>query len=57
MDYQEERRGGKRNGAGRPRGSKKDPTKRISLPADVVEYLQQPEAIPSIRVLIAKRRY
>lgn len=34
-------RGGYRVGAGRPKGSRKDPTLRISLPADIATWLQQ----------------
>lgn len=47
-------RGGRREGAGRPRGTKKNPTKRISLPEDVANYFRNPEAIPNVRALIAK---
>ncbi len=49
-------RGGKREGAGRPKGSKKEPTKRISLPKDVADFFQKPESIPAVRILIAKGR-
>jgi len=47
-------RGGKREGAGRPKGTKKGPTKRISLPKDIADYFNNPESIPTVRALIAK---
>lgn len=49
-------RGGKRKGAGRPKGTKKEPTKRISLPKDIVRYFEKPESITMVRQLIAKGR-
>ena len=50
-------RGGKREGAGRPKGTKKEPTKRISLPKDVAEWFESPNSIPRVRQLIAKSRH
>ena len=50
-------RGGKRKGAGRPRGTKKEPTKRISLPRDVADWIDNPRSISSVRQLIAKCRH
>jgi hypothetical protein len=50
-------RGGKREGAGRPQGTKKDPTRRISLPTDVAEWFDKPNSIPQVRQLIAKQRH
>ncbi len=47
--------GGKREGAGRPKGTKKDPTKRITLPKDIAEWIEHtPSSIPQVRQLIAK---
>lgn len=46
--------GGKRDGAGRPKGTKKGLTRRVSLPADVAAWLEYPNSIPQIRRLIAK---
>jgi hypothetical protein len=50
-------RGGKRKGAGRPKGTKKPPTRRISLPTDIADWIEQPRAIPQLRQLIAKGRH
>ena len=50
-------RGGKRDGAGRPKGTKKESKKRISLPTDIVKWFEKPEAIPQIRQFIAKARH
>lgn len=50
-------RGGKRKGAGRPKGTKKELTKRISLPKDVAEWISNPRSISSVRQLIAKCRH
>ena len=50
-------RGGKRDGAGRPVGSKKEHKSRIYLPDDVVNWFkQQPESIPQVRQLIKKQK-
>ncbi|MBX9743813.1 MAG: hypothetical protein K2X08_01230 [Chlamydiales bacterium] len=52
--------GGKRKGAGRPKGTKKQTaTKIVRLPADVADWVQSnPErSIPTIRQLIAKSRH
>jgi hypothetical protein len=50
-------RGGNRKGAGRPKGTKKPPTRRISLPADIADWIEKPSAIPQLRQLIAKGRH
>ncbi len=50
-------RGGKREGAGRPHGTKKPPTRRISLPVDIADWIEQPKAIPQLRQYIAKSRH
>ena len=50
-------RGGKREGAGRPKGTKKDPTRRVVLPKDVADWLESPSAIPQVRAMIAKGRH
>ena len=49
--------GGKRVGAGRPRGAKKPTTKVIRLPADVADWFESPSAIPQVRAMIAKGRH
>jgi hypothetical protein len=49
-------RGGRREGAGRPKGTKKDPTKRVSLPLDVVKWFDRPEAIPQFRRWVAREK-
>lgn len=49
--------GGKREGAGRPIGTKKRPTKRVTLPKDVAEWIERPSSIPQVRALIAKSRH
>ena len=47
--------GGKRRGAGRPKGIRKA-TKVVRLPVDVAEWIETPRAIPRVRQLIAKSR-
>jgi hypothetical protein len=48
--------GGKRVGSGRPKGSKKEPKKRISLPKDVARWFDRPGAISQVRQFVAKGR-
>jgi hypothetical protein len=48
--------GGKRKGAGRPKGTKKEPKKRVSLPKDVASWFDRPNAISQFRHLVAKGR-
>lgn len=50
-------RGGKREGAGRPHGTKKEPKQRVYLPKDVAEWFERPNSIPTIRQFIAKGRH
>lgn len=52
-------RGGKREGAGRPKGTKKEPKERIYLPTDITTWVNEhpSEAISSIRQLIAKGKH
>ncbi len=51
-------RGGKREGAGRPKGTKKAiPTKVVRLPQDIAEWMENPSSIPQVRQLIAKSRH
>jgi len=50
-------RGGKRDGAGRPKGTKKEAKIRVSVPVDVADWLKDPAAIPQVRRLIAKSRH
>lgn len=47
-------RGGKREGAGRPKGTKKEPTKRVRLPLDVAKWFDKPGAISEFRQYVAK---
>lgn len=42
-------RGGKRVGAGRPRGTKKEPTTQIRVPLDIAEWLKYPGQFDNIR--------
>ncbi len=51
--------GGKRVGAGRPKGTKKESKSRIYLPTDIVDWVKSNpcRSIPSIRQLIAKSRH
>lgn len=46
-------KGGYREGAGRPKGSKSGPaTKQIRVPADIAEWLKYPETVLHLRVLM-----
>lgn len=50
-------RGGKRLGAGRPRGSVKEPKERIYLPEDIAQWIKDtPVACEEIRSLIVKNK-
>ncbi len=44
-------RGGKREGAGRPKGTVKEPTKRVTLPLDIAEWISKPDTISHLRAL------
>ncbi len=48
--------GGKRLGSGRPKGSKKEPKKRISLPKDLAKWFDRPDAISQFRRFVARER-
>lgn len=50
-------RGGRREGSGRPKGTKKPPTRRVSLPTDVADWIEQPNSISQVREMIAKSRH
>jgi hypothetical protein len=50
-------RGGKREGSGRPKGTKKTPTRRVSLPLDIADWLELPSSIPQVRAIISKHRH
>ena len=50
-------RGGKREGAGRPKGTKKEPTARVSLPKDVAHWISTPKGISSVRQLMARSKH
>jgi hypothetical protein len=45
--------GGKRKGAGRPNGTKKEPKKRVSLPKDIASWFDRPNAISQFRHLVS----
>ena len=47
-------KGGKREGAGRPKGTQKEKKTRVYLPEDIASWLKQPQSIPQVRKLIAK---
>jgi hypothetical protein len=49
-------RGGKRAGAGRPKGSKKEPTKVIRLPDYVVEWLNEDKNLVHLKNIAKKAR-
>jgi hypothetical protein len=44
-------RGGKRKGAGRPEGTKKEQKKRVSLPLDIADWISMPNTISHLRAL------
>jgi hypothetical protein len=54
MEKETKGRGGKRPGAGRPKGTKKSPTKVVRLPKDIAIWIEKPSSIPRIRQFIAK---
>jgi len=43
--------GGQRSGAGRPVGTKKEQTKRVSLPLDIADWITAPGTISHLRAL------
>lgn len=45
-------KGGARPNAGRPVGSKKEPTTQIRVPSDIAVWLKQPGIIPNLRNLM-----
>lgn len=45
-------RGGKREGAGRPKGSKKEETLRVSLPKDIALWIKSPVAMACVRKIM-----
>jgi len=49
-------KGGKREGSGRPIGTKKEKKTRVYLPNDIASWIKQPESIPQIRKLIVKSK-
>jgi len=49
--------GGKRPGAGRPKGTKKAPTKVVRLPTDIADWIVKRSSYPRVRQLIAKGKY
>ena len=57
MEEQTKGHGGKRAGAGRRRGAKKESTKIVRVPKDVAEWLKQPESVPKLRAMMAKGKH
>lgn len=49
-------KGGKREGAGRPKGTKKERKTRVYLPDDIASWIKRPEAIPQLRKLMARSK-
>ena len=49
-------RGGRREGAGRPKGTSKEDKKRVYLPRDIAEWIGECGSISQVRSLIAKGR-
>ncbi|HEY4831637.1 MAG TPA: hypothetical protein VIH61_03655 [Waddliaceae bacterium] len=49
-------KGGKREGAGRPKGTKKERKTRVYLPDDIASWIKHPKSITKVRALIAKKR-
>jgi hypothetical protein len=49
-------RGGKREGAGRPKGTKKEPTERVSMPKDIAKWFKRPGAVLIVRKLMEKKK-
>lgn len=45
-------KGGARPGAGRPKGTIKEPTKQIRVPVDIADWLKSPGIIPQVRNII-----
>lgn len=45
-------KGGYRQGAGRPKGTVKEPTKQIRLPVDIAEWLKTPGLISMLRQIM-----
>lgn len=43
--------GGKRERSGRPLGTKKEPTKRVSLPIDIADWITMPDTIQHLHAL------
>jgi hypothetical protein len=50
-------RGGKREGSGRPKGTKKTPTKRVTLPKKIAEWIVEPSSQRTVLQLIAKSHH
>jgi len=57
MENKTQGHGGKRAGAGRPLGSKKEEKVRIYVPKDIASWLQFPETITHIRSLMHAYRH
>jgi hypothetical protein len=56
MEKKTKGRGGYRVGAGRPKGTTKEPTTRTSLPKDVAEWLKNKTHLRIVRNLMAKEK-
>lgn len=50
-------KGGARPNAGRPLGSKKEPTTQIRVPRDIAMWLKQPGIIPNLRNLMTAYKH
>jgi hypothetical protein len=48
--------GGYRPGAGRPQGTTKEPTERLSLPLDIAEWIKEKRHWPDVRRLMSKEK-
>lgn len=56
VEKQTKGHGGKRQGSGRPKGTKKEAKKRIYVPTDIAKWMEKPSSIPQIRQFIARER-
>lgn len=52
MEKKTKGHGGKREGSGRPRGSKKEEKVRVYLPKDIASWIKHPETIMHLRKLM-----
>jgi hypothetical protein len=57
VENQTKGHGGARKGAGRPVGTKKEPTLQIRVPLDIAQWLKNPGVIPQVRSIISAYRH